>query len=83
MFNLFNRLEFDNACSKAVQLFETSAPTVSDWAEKMYGAKDWDITLAEIHLLSRINTLDPNTAANQLYKLMVLLGRDTRGQAGY
>ena len=80
---IFNRKNFEIVCTKVCTQFEKSAPTVSELADKLYQAKDKNITLAEIHLLSKISEMQPNYAANALYHLMEDLGQDTTGHAGF
>ena len=87
---MFSRRDFDKALEAVAVCYRVSAPTVGDWCDMLYAAKDDQVTLADIHLLSQINQnirtmaeVPANTAANQVYHLMNRLGRDTTGHAGF
>ena len=80
---IFNCQNFENTCTKVAEKFEKTAPTVSAWVERIYMAKDTEITLADIHLLAQLEEMQPNYAANRVYKLMNLLGQDTTGHLGF
>lgn len=82
---IFNRAEFETAASLLSEHYEKSAPTVAEWAERMYQAKDNEITLADIHLMQMWSQElpQPNHAANRLYHHQTSLGRETVGHAGF
>ena len=85
MTEAFNRKNFDAILSGLSERYEKSAPTVSEWAEWLFTAKDHEITLADVHLASEVwkaNT-QPNYAANAVYHLSERLGRVTTGHAGF
>lgn len=67
-----------------------SAPVVSEWADDLYRRINRDtngVALSEVCFAARLFMNDqwmhPNYAANQLYKLLNSLGRDTTGMAGF
>jgi hypothetical protein len=70
--------------------YEKSAPVVSDWADEMYrriSREPNGVSLSEVCFAARLfignQWMQPNYAANQLYKLLSSLGRDTTGMAGF
>jgi hypothetical protein len=82
---MFDRKRFEAACAAACGEYEKAAPTVAEWADWLYQAKDQDVTLADLHILGRIVTENPggNLAANMIYHHQTRLGRDTIGQSGF
>lgn len=70
--------------------YALSAPVVSDWADDLYRRINRDtngVALSEVCFAARLfmneQWMHPNYAANQLYKLLNSLGRDTTGMAGF
>jgi hypothetical protein len=70
--------------------YEKSAPTVHAWANDLFVRINENadaVALSELLFLGRFledgQCMQPNLAANQVYKLMDRLGRDTTGHAGY
>ncbi|MFY8213332.1 MAG: hypothetical protein ACOVKJ_02640 [Flavobacterium sp.] len=82
---MFDRKLFEIAIDKVATTFEKTAPTVVDWADFLASAKDAQISLADLHLLSRLATEDTpaNYAANLVYHRMEQAGRCTTGHVGY
>ena len=82
---IFSRKEFESAIGELCEKYEKSAPTVYDWVEWLYQAKDHEITLSDVFLLKTLASEDvpPNYAANMLYHMQYKLGRDTTGNAGF
>lgn len=70
--------------------YEKSAPPVAEWANDLYIRISEDaaaVVLAELNFADRLceegTWMQPNYAANDLYKLLHRLGRDTTGLAGF
>lgn len=79
------------AIGEVVDHYERSAPPVSEWADDVYrrlGNAD-KIILSELTLIREIrgtngeDWMQPNYAANRVYKLLHRLGRDTAGLVGF
>lgn len=73
-----------------VQQYETSAPTVSAWADALYITLSEDPGKATVRELLTAQDLceagiweHPKLAANRIYKLMHAMGKDTTGQLGF
>ena len=81
----------ESTIGEVVDRYEKTAPTVSEWADDVYRRlRDADkIVLSELMLIQDIKGRDgedwmqPNHAANRVYKLLYRLGRDTAGLAGF
>jgi hypothetical protein len=79
------------AIGEVVDRYEKTAPPVSEWADDVYRRlRDADtIVLSELVLIRDLKGRDgeewmqPNYAANRVYKLLNRLGRDTTGSAGF
>lgn len=83
---MFDRTSFDEAIARVAERYERTAPTVDTWCDWLCLAGDAEITLADVHLLMQLDApepMQPNYAANLLYKMQSRLGRDTTGQAGF
>lgn len=87
---MFNRKLFEAALAAVSSAYMTSAPTVDQWCDMLAAAKDHEVTLADVHLLSQFlkalhtpEQVQANHAANMVYHLNQRLGRDTTGQAGF
>ena len=68
--------------------YEKTAPTVADWADDLYirmNEEPDSVRLTELNVAVDLAALDlqPNYAANRVYKLMSRLGMDTTGHAGF
>lgn len=70
--------------------YETTAPTVHAWANDLYvriNERPDDVRLSELLTVGRFVEggvwLQPNYAANMVYKLQARLGQDTTGHAGF
>lgn len=70
--------------------YELSAPTVHAWANDLYiriGEQPNDVTLAELMMVARFREdgiwMQPNYAANYVYRKLHQMGRDTTGQIGF
>ncbi len=85
MFTLISREQIDAAAAKVSELYEKSAPTVSEWADWLYSAPDADVTLYDLFTLQTIANEEPpaNYAANRIYHLMERQGKSTVGHAGF
>lgn len=73
-----------------VMEYRQTAPVVAAYADWLYIALNEEqekVTLKELILVGRLyedgEWLHPNLAANLVYKLLDLLGRDTRGMLGF
>ena len=81
----------ESTIGEVVDRYEKTAPAVSEWADDVYRRlRDADkIVLSELMLIQDIKGRDgedwmqPNYAANRVYKLLYRLGRDTAGLAGF
>jgi len=80
----------DARLTEAVARYEKTAPTVATWANDLFVRLHENtraVVVAEVQFADRLflagEWMQPNYAANDLYKLMDRLGRDTTGHAGY
>jgi hypothetical protein len=82
---MFNREEFEKACETVSSHYEKTAPTVSEWAEMLYRASDYDVTLADLVLLGSLakEKEQSNYAANRVYHHMERTSASTTGHAGF
>jgi hypothetical protein len=82
---IINRDAIDEAASVVCMAYEKIAPTVSEWADWLYSAKDREVTLEDLFTLQRISDElpAPNYAANLVYHLMERQGKATVGHAGF
>lgn len=76
--------------AEVVRHYETSAPTVSRWADDLYIRLNEDIYSVTFGEVLRAQTLrengiweHPNFAANRVFHLMTVLKQDTTGYAGF
>jgi len=78
---MFDRAVMEDALSRVIDEFDESAPTVADWCERIYAAKDHQVSLADLMLLWRLYTevTPPSMAANLVLHLMNRSGQDTSG----
>ena len=78
---MFDRAVMEDALSRVMDEFEDSAPTVVVWCERIYAAKDRDVSLADLMLLWRFYTevTPPSLAANLVLHRMTEDGQDTSG----
>jgi len=85
MLPIINRDSLDTAAATVSQVYEKSAPTVTEWAEWLYAAKDREVTLEDLFTLQQLATELPpaNYAANQVYHLMERQGKSTVGHIGF
>ena len=85
MFTLYNREQIDAAAERVCEIYNKTAPTVSDWADWIYSARDNEVTLSDLLWLQRLaNEETPaNYAANAVYHLMESRGQSTIGHAGF
>lgn len=90
MSDLVNMRAIDEALELTCEQYGTTAPTVARWADdlsvRLYDEPD-KVPLCEIVALKELHEdnewMQPNLAANYIYKLMVRLGRDVTGQVGF
>ncbi len=77
----------EKQCEAVCKQYETSAPTVAEWADGLYRRGKGDVTIRELFFLESLfdgsQWTQANYAANQLYKLLSALGKDTTGHAGF
>ena len=76
--------------TEACAHYEKSAPTVERYLDDLYirvNENADSVVLSELLFVGRLREegewMHPNYAANGVYKLLVRLGRDTTGQAGF
>lgn len=76
--------------SLAAATYEKTAPAVEAWLDGLYQRVERDadkVALSEIlmthSLFEEGQWMQPNYAANRVYKLLHRLGRDTSGLAGF
>jgi hypothetical protein len=79
-----------NYLTEVVVRYETSAPIVSQWADRLYvtlGEDTGKVTVRELQIAQFLFSdgmwEQPNMATNRVYKLMSETGQDTTGQAGF
>ena len=87
------RLEWVKFCDYITEVcgqYERTAPTVCEFADDLYRRLNDDadsVRVSEVLCMSNMREegiwLQPNFAANTVYKLMSRLGQDTTGQAGF
>lgn len=82
----FKQLEF--VLAMLCRHYEKTAPTVEAWADDLYRRMTCNpdsVRLSEVMLAVDLSACDlqPNYAANKVYKLMSRLGQDTTGHAGF
>jgi hypothetical protein len=82
--------EFMHWLEEAVPHYEKTSPTVSAYLDDLYiriTNRPSDVSLSELfgaeELQEEGDWLQPNYAANHVYKLMHRLGMDTTGHAGF
>lgn len=86
-------IDLDKVCraiEAAAGYYEKSAPPVEQWLDDLYrrihGQPD-EVRLSELLAVERLlengQWMQPNYAANAIYKLQHRLGRDTTGLAGF
>lgn len=70
--------------------YEKTAPTVHAWADQLFQRVDYEaakVLLVELYAVRQFREegdwLQPNYAANSIYKLQHRLGQDTTGHAGF
>ncbi len=88
---LFDWDAFEEFAEPAVVHYRESAPTVSRYLDDLYirvrTGEGAPVLLDEILTVQRLyeseQYLEPNHAANLIYKLMSRLGMDTTGHAGF
>lgn len=82
---MFNRSQFDHACEEVAARYERTAPTVEQWCDLLASSRDHEITLADIRILTQLQTdpPQPNYAANMLYKHLSFMAKETTGQIGF
>lgn len=83
--NIYSRTALDNAVCVLLDRYEKSAPTVAEWADWLYAAKDSEVTLEDLFILQELagEELQANYAANRIYHLMERQGKSTVGHAGF
>lgn len=83
--DIYSRPALDRAVCVLMDRYEKSAPTVAEWADQLYAAKDCDITLEDLFILQELANEDvpANYAANRIYHLMERQGKATIGHAGF
>ncbi len=76
--------------TEACDHYQTSAPTVCEWANDLYiriGEQPERVTLRELLFVERLVEdecwMQPNYAANALYHVQCALGQDVTGHAGF
>ncbi len=82
---MFDRQRFNRACVAVSQRYERTAPTVETYCNWLSCARDADVTVADLHLLTQLydNPPEPRHAANIVYKHQDRMKRDVSGQVGF
>lgn len=88
---LVDDVELDRLLTAVCDRYEKTAPVVWAWADDLYRRlreQPTTVALVEITFLEGLRSADgtwahPNAAANQVYKLLHRLGRDTTGMLGF
>ena len=76
--------------TEACEFYERSAPTVHDYLDGLFRRVENDasnVRLSELYFITDLKCdgefLQPNYAANAVYKIMQRLGMDTTGHIGF